>query len=127
MRLSTKRRLLHPFKWRQLLYFKRYRLQCKWVSGTAFFIQTHNSFQIPLLQERDCNSQQVQAADWRAYSQLVQTASVLVTNQNFICAHIHREENCRANNLANLARRMQMSYTGFTYPLFLEDGCSNFS
>lgn len=57
----------------------------------------------------------LQAADWRAYSQLVRTSRLLMLYPFYSC----REENERAHQIANRARIMQFSYTGYTYPLDL--------
>ncbi|XP_078177812.1 uncharacterized protein LOC144572217 [Carex rostrata] len=65
--------------------------------------------------------QKVQPADWRAYTTLMETALILASNPKFSCVHIPREENHRANLLAKQARIYQVSYTGYTYPLCIED------
>lgn len=60
----------------------------------------------------------MEAADWRAYLQIVQIGTLLLEHPQFSCVHIPIEDNQRANQLANLARVKQMSYVGYTYPLF---------
>lgn len=57
--------------------------------------------------------------DWRAYPYLVRIVQILSSHAQFHCIFRPREENERAHNLANLARTLKVSYTGYTYPLFL--------
>lgn len=63
----------------------------------------------------------LQAADWRAYSILVKVSRMLMFYPFYSCEHIHREDNVTAHQIANRARIMQVSYTGYTYPLFAQN------
>ncbi|KAF3339286.1 hypothetical protein FCM35_KLT16757 [Carex littledalei] len=57
-------------------------------------------------------------ADWRAYNEIVQLATILAHNRHYRCIFIHREENTQAHQLATLARQSCFQYVGYTYPLF---------
>lgn len=53
--------------------------------------------------------QHIQVVEWRAYLELVQISNLLTAKPLYNCIYIPREENERANQLANQARSQQMT------------------
>lgn len=56
--------------------------------------------------------------DWRAHLEIMQLWLIMAQHPLFVIYHISRDQNEEAHKLANLARRMQFSISGFTYPIF---------
>lgn len=60
----------------------------------------------------------LEGADWQSYTLLARIGTILVSHSGYSCQYIPREENFKAHQLANWARKHCLTYTGFTYPLF---------
>ena len=56
--------------------------------------------------------------DWTASREVGEIWEILRRNENLRCIHISRNHNELANNLANKARRGEIDYLGYTFPMF---------